>query len=92
MLCHEQSRQRLTGARGARLQVFALFFVCAFGSSLDVAAIQAESPEPLDFNHELQTVGARASPFCQLHLLRCAARTPSACRLLATYPLYSNRC
>lgn len=40
----------------------ALFFVCAFGSSLDVAAIQAESPEPLDFNHELQTVGAPALP------------------------------
>ncbi|KAK9845896.1 hypothetical protein WJX81_005443 [Elliptochloris bilobata] len=38
-------------------KVVALFFVCAFGSSLDVAAIQAESPEPLDFNHELQTVG-----------------------------------
>ena len=42
----------------ARVQVVALFFVCAFGSSLDVAAIQAESPEPLNFNHELQTVGA----------------------------------
>ena len=39
-------------------QVLALFFVAAFGSSLDVAAIQSESPEPLDFNHELQTVGA----------------------------------
>ena len=39
------------------MQVVALFFVAAFGSSLDVAAIQAESPEPLDFNHELQTVG-----------------------------------
>ena len=42
---------------GILAQVVALFFVCAFGSSLDVAAIQAESPEPLDFNHELQTVG-----------------------------------
>ncbi len=39
--------------------IIALFFVAAFGSSLDVAAIQAESPEPLDFNHELQTVGER---------------------------------
>ena len=39
-------------------QIIALFFICAFGSSLDVAAIQGESPEPLDFNHELQTVGA----------------------------------
>ena len=42
---------------GLAVQVVALFFVAAFGSSLDVAAIQAESPEPLDFNHELQTVG-----------------------------------
>jgi hypothetical protein len=45
-------------------QVLALFFVAAFGSSLDVAAIQSESPEPLDFNHELQTVGVSARPGC----------------------------
>ncbi|KAK9845864.1 hypothetical protein WJX81_004564 [Elliptochloris bilobata] len=38
-------------------KIIALFFICAFGSSLDVAAIQGEWPEPLDFNHELQTVG-----------------------------------
>ena len=35
----------------------ALFFVVAFGSSLDVAAIQQDSPEPLDYNKELVTVG-----------------------------------
>ncbi|BDA44720.1 Uncharacterized protein C24H6.11c [Coccomyxa sp. Obi] len=38
-------------------KLLALFFVVAFGSSLDVAAIQADSPEPLDYNHELKTVG-----------------------------------
>lgn len=38
-------------------KLLALFFVVAFGSSLDVAAIQAGMPEPLDFNHELKTVG-----------------------------------
>ena len=37
--------------------MFALFFVVAFGSSLDVAAIQADSPDPLDYNSELRTVG-----------------------------------
>jgi len=31
--------------------------VVAFGSSLDVAAIQQDSPEPLDYNRELVTVG-----------------------------------
>ncbi|KAL3133431.1 hypothetical protein ABBQ38_007297 [Trebouxia sp. C0009 RCD-2024] len=35
----------------------ALFFVVAFGSSLDVAAIQQDSPDPLDYNRELVTVG-----------------------------------
>ena len=35
----------------------ALFFVVAFGSSLDVAAIQQDSPDPLDYNVELVTVG-----------------------------------
>lgn len=35
----------------------ALFFVVAFGSSLDVAAIQQDSPDPLDYNAELVTVG-----------------------------------
>ena len=34
-----------------------LFFVVTFGSCLDVAAIQADMPEPIDFNNELATVG-----------------------------------
>ena len=38
-------------------KLLALFFVVAFGSSLDVAAIQAGVDDPLDFNHELKTVG-----------------------------------
>ena len=41
----------------------ALFFVVAFGSSLDVAAIQQDSPEPLDYNKELVTVG-EGLPLC----------------------------
>ena len=36
----------------------ALWFIVVFGSSLDVAAIQASTSEPLDFNRELATVGA----------------------------------
>ena len=35
----------------------AMFFVVAFSSSLDVAAIQMELGRPLDYNHELRTVG-----------------------------------
>ena len=38
-------------------QLIGLFAVVAFGSSLDVAAIQQDSPQPLDFNAELMTVG-----------------------------------
>lgn len=57
----------------------ALFFVVAFGSSLDVAAIQQDSPDPLDYNRELVTVGERlactsrhdATQWCDLmHALR----------------------
>ncbi len=36
---------------------FAMFFVVAFSSCLDVAAIQMELGRPLDYNHELRTVG-----------------------------------
>ena len=43
--------------------MLALFFVVAFGSSLDVAAIQADSPDPLDYNSELRTVGAISALF-----------------------------
>eukprot|EP00045_Choanoeca_perplexa_P014897 m.178232 g.178232 ORF g.178232 m.178232 type:complete len:579 (+) comp16833_c0_seq1:36-1772(+) len=35
----------------------AMYFVVAFSSSLDVAAIQMELGRALDFNHELSTVG-----------------------------------
>jgi len=35
-----------------------LFFVVSFGSSLDISAIQADLPVPIDYNAELQTVGA----------------------------------
>lgn len=38
-------------------KLLALFFVVAFGSSLDVAAIQAGVPDTLDYNHELVVVG-----------------------------------
>ena len=38
-------------------QLIGLFAVVAFGSSLDVAAIQQDSPTQLDFNAELMTVG-----------------------------------
>lgn len=38
--------------------LIALFLVVTFGSALDVAAIQQDTPYPLDFNQELVTVGA----------------------------------
>jgi hypothetical protein len=37
--------------------LIALFMVVTFGSALDVAAIQQDTPFPLDFNQELITVG-----------------------------------
>jgi len=36
----------------------ALFFVVAFGSCMDIAAIQAECPFELDFDRELELIGA----------------------------------
>ena len=60
-------------------KLLALFFVVAFGSSLDVAAIQAGLSDPLDFNHELKTVGARlpathhSAPLCDR---TCSASSP----------------
>ncbi len=39
-------------------KLFTLFFVVSFGSSLDISAIQADLPMPIDYNAELQTVGA----------------------------------
>lgn len=38
-------------------KMLGLFFVVTFGSCLDVAAIQADMPHPIDFNRELGTVG-----------------------------------
>ena len=38
--------------------LIALFLVVTFGSALDVAAIQSDTPFPLDFNAEMVTVGA----------------------------------
>jgi hypothetical protein len=40
----------------------ALYFVVAFGSSLDVAAIQADMPRELDYDRELVTVGEAPAP------------------------------
>jgi MFS superfamily sulfate permease-like transporter/uncharacterized protein YciI len=37
--------------------LIAMFLVVAFSSSLDVAAIEMEVGAPLDYNHELKTVG-----------------------------------
>jgi hypothetical protein len=45
--------------------MLALAFVVAFGSSMDVAAIQQDCPNKLDYNQELLTVGEAC---------RCAAR------------------
>ena len=39
------------------LTEFGMLFVVALSSSLDVAAIQLELQRPLDYNHELKTVG-----------------------------------
>uniref|UniRef100_A0A7S1UB31 STAS domain-containing protein n=1 Tax=Phaeomonas parva TaxID=124430 RepID=A0A7S1UB31_9STRA len=51
---------------GAAPRIFvnwiAMFFVVAFSSSLDVAAIEMELGTPLDYNQELMTVGI--SNFC----------------------------
>ena len=38
-------------------KLLALYFIVAFGSSMDIAAIQADSPRDLDYNSELVTVG-----------------------------------
>jgi hypothetical protein len=39
-------------------KMLGLFFVVTFGSCLDVAAIQADMPFPIDFNSELGTGAA----------------------------------
>lgn len=53
-------------------KAIALFLVVAFGSCLDVAAIQADTPGQLDFNHELQTVGEPLAAW-PCHMCSCIA-------------------
>ena len=53
--------------------LIALFMVVTFGSALDVAAIQQDTPFPLDFNQELVTVGEH----CLGRPLRCRAAVPA---------------
>lgn len=49
----------LWGAAAAQIpRAVALAAVVTFGSCLDIAAIQADTPEDLSFDHELATVGA----------------------------------
>lgn len=38
-------------------KLLTLYFIVAFGSSMDIAAIQADTPRDLDYNSELVTVG-----------------------------------
>ena len=57
----------------------ALFFVVAFGSSLDVAAIQQDSPEPLDYNRELVTVGECMPWVCASGAVHVMAQTACYC-------------
>lgn len=45
--------------------LIALFLVVTFGSALDVAAIQQDTPYPLDFNQELVTVGNLLQPIVE---------------------------
>jgi MFS superfamily sulfate permease-like transporter len=42
---------------GSSLTLLSMIFVVALSSSLDVAAIELELKRPLDYNHELTTVG-----------------------------------
>ena len=53
--------------------LIALFMVVTFGSALDVAAIQQDTPFPLDFNQELVTVGEQ----CLGRPVRCDTAIPT---------------
>lgn len=66
-------------------QAIALTFVVAFGSSLDVAAIQQDMPNPLDYNSELVTVGQRYKSVSS----RCCVAPP---RHNGYYQLVSSPC
>jgi hypothetical protein len=50
-------------------KMLGLFFVVTFGSCLDVAAIQADMPFPIDFNSELGTGTATGHNNTQVLLL-----------------------
>ena len=74
-------------------KLLALFFVVAFGSSLDVAAIQADSPEPLDYNHELKTVGEPAcTKACRLHVWRLMRSCQYQLVLMCRHDLFIPLC
>lgn len=71
-------------------KLIALYFVVAFGSSMDVAAIQTDSPRDLDYNQELVTVGECCFSFlCAIGCVRAhasaAGTIPTRCpmRMLA---------
>ena len=52
---HTQPHTHTLGTQAGKR--VSLFVIVAFGSSMDVAAIQADSPLDLDYNKELVTVG-----------------------------------
>ena len=60
--------------------VLALAFVVAFGSSLDVAAIQQGSPDELDYNRELVTVGVQQLSYVASLPFHDVCVAPRACR------------
>ena len=45
------------------LQLLGLFLLVCFGSCMDIAAIQQDSPKRLDTNRELACIGGCAVPF-----------------------------
>ena len=55
-------------------KLLALFFTVAFGSSMDVAAIQQDMPgEQLNYNRELTTVGTGRTLLYNRHWLKSAS-------------------
>lgn len=68
-------------------KMLGLFFVVTFGSCLDVAAIQADMPFPIDFNSELGTVGLSNMIVGLSGRLTCATRaSDGAAPALASFP------
>jgi hypothetical protein len=66
-----------------------LFFVVTFGSCLDVAAIQADMPFPIDFNSELGTGAAAAAAAAATGGMCCIWSCCAACRDPNPYICYS---